>query len=160
MQFISKQQIQNRGMRCGRKSQKGFTIVQPDQPPGPTTMTDPAIRGCRSTKPLLPDLRYRCGGVSLKTLNQPCPPTDLKQLYCSTAIQRGRLQGGGAQQQGEQKKALPRKRTVQGWCAKWRRMDSIRRTTWLNLDGVDGLSIRSLRDRSLQRLRRQEARLP
>ena len=96
VQFISEQQIKSRRMRCGRKSQKGFTVVQPDQPPGAATMTGPAIRSFRSTKPLLPELRHRCGGVRLKTLNQPCPRTDLKQLCCSTAIQGRRLQAGGS----------------------------------------------------------------
>ena len=30
-------------------------------------MTGPAIRSFRRTKPLLPELRHRCSGVSLKT---------------------------------------------------------------------------------------------
>ena len=118
VQFISEQQIQSRRMRCGRKSQKGFTVVQPDQPPGAATMTGPAIRSFRRTKPLLPELRHRCGGVRLKTLNQPCPPTDLKQLCCSTAIQGRRLQAGGAQQQGGQKKAQPQEKGCAGMKSK------------------------------------------
>ena len=54
---------------------------------------------------LLPDLRHRSGGISLKTLNQASPPTELKQLCCSTAIQRRRQQAGRAETQGGQKKS-------------------------------------------------------
>ena len=105
VQFISKQQIQGRRMRYGRKRQKGFAVFKPDQPPQPAAMTGPAIRGCRRTKPLLPDPRHRCRRVRHKALNQACPLTDLKQLCCSTAIQGRRLQAGGAQRQGRAKKS-------------------------------------------------------
>ncbi len=105
VQFISKQQIQGRRTRYGRKRQKGFAVFKPDQPPKPAGMTGPAIRGCRRTQPLLPDPRHRCRGVRLKTLNQPCPLTDLKQLCCSTTIQGRRLQAGCTKQQGGQKKS-------------------------------------------------------
>ena len=114
VQFISKQQIQGRRMRCGRKRQKGFAVFKPEQPPEPAAMTGPAIRGCRRTKPLLPDPRHRCRGVRLKALNQECPLTDLKQLCCSTAIQGRRLQAGRAKQQGGQKKAQPQKKGCAG----------------------------------------------
>ena len=114
VQFISKQQIQGRRMGCGRKRKKGFAVLKPDQPPEPATMTDPAIRGCRRTQPLLPDPRHRCRGVRLKTLYQPCPLTDLKQLCCSKAIQGRRLQAGYAKPQGGQKKAQPQKKGCAG----------------------------------------------
>ena len=104
VQFISKQQIQGRRTRYGRKRQKGFAVFKPDQPPKPAGMTGPAMRGCRRTKPLLPDPRHRFRRVRLKALNQACP-ADLKQLCCSTAIKEMPLQAGHAKQQGRQKKS-------------------------------------------------------
>ena len=105
MKCISEQQFQGRRIRCGRKSQKGGAVVRPDQPPEPAAMPGQAIRGCRRTQSLLPDLRHRCGGISLKTLNEASPPTELKQLCCSTAIKRRRQQAGRAEPQGGQKKS-------------------------------------------------------
>ena len=76
-------------------------------------MTRPAIRGYGRTKTLFPDLRHRCRGVSLKALNQPSQTADLKQLRCSTEIQR-RPQAGRAKHNDRQKKHSPSKECFAG----------------------------------------------
>ena len=81
-------------------------------------MTGPAIRSFLRTKPLLPELRDRCGGVRLKTLNQPCPPMILNSSAVPRRFREGVFRLEVPSSRAGKKKAQPQEKGCAGMKSK------------------------------------------